>query len=131
MYIKHRNKNKDITIINVNISSCSDIVVENNQLVINMEDEKDTVKISLESNDSAKLAQEKLFITLGLKAPYNNVLDLTKLNVLESNDMVGLTLQDIADKFKLDVRDLSIVATNSLKTNIESEIEIDEEENVR
>ena len=129
MYIKHRNiKDNKIIIINVNISSSKDIVVEDNYLIINMEKESDTVKILLESNEYAKLAQEKVFITLGLKAPYNNILDLTSVDSIGSYNMVGITLQDVADKFKVNLNDLAIVGSpKTQKVNLD-EISIDEEE---
>ena len=129
MYIKHRNiKDNKIIIINVNISSSKDIVVEDNYLIINMEKESDTVKILLESNEYAKLAQEKVFITLGLKAPYNNILDLTSVDSIGSYNMVGITLQDVADKFKVNLNDLAIVGSPKIqKVNLD-EISIDEEE---
>ena len=129
MYIKHRNiKDNKIIIINVNISSSKDIVVEDNYLIINMEKESDTVKILLESNEYAKLAQEKVFITLGLKAPYNNILDLTSVDSIGSYNMVGITLQDVADKFKVNLNDLAIVGSPKIqKVNLD-EMSIDEEE---
>ena len=129
MYIKHRNiKDNKIIIINVNISSSKDIVVEDNYLIINMEKESDTVKILLENNEYAKLAQEKVFITLGLKAPYNNILDLTNVDSINSYDMVGITLQDVANKFKVNLNDLAIVGSPKFqKVNLD-EVNIDEEE---
>jgi hypothetical protein len=129
MYIKHRNiKDNKIIIINVNISSSKDIVVEDNYLIINMEKESDTVKILLENNEYAKLAQEKVFITLGLKAPYNNILDLTNVDSVNSYDMVGITLQDVANKFKVNLNDLAIVGSPKFqKVNLD-EVTIDEEE---
>lgn len=129
MYIKHRNiKDNKIIIINVNISSSKDIVVEDNYLIINMEKESDTVKILLENNEYAKLAQEKVFITLGLKAPYNNILDLTNVDSINSYDMVGITLQDVANKFKVNLNDLAIVGSPKFqKVNLD-EVTIDEEE---
>ena len=129
MYIKHRNiKDNKIIIINVNISSSKDIVVEDNYLIINMEKESDTVKILLENNEYAKLAQEKVFITLGLKAPYNNILDLTNVDSMNSYDMVGITLQDVANKFKVNLNDLAIVGSPKFqKVNLD-EVNIDEEE---
>lgn len=129
MYIKHRNiKDNKIIIINVNISSSKDIVVEDNYLIINMEKESDTVKILLESNEYAKLAQEKVFITLGLKAPYNNILDLTSVDSIGSYNMVGITLQNVADKFKVNLNDLAIVGSPKIqKVNLD-EVNIDEEE---
>lgn len=129
MYIKHRNiKTNDITIINANVSSSKDIVVENNLLVINMEKENETIKISLESNEVAKLAQEKLFITLGLKSPYNNILDLTNVENIETNEMIGITLQDISEKFKVNLNDLAIVGVPKVQKVNSVEINIDEEE---
>src|SRR5574344_145817 len=129
MYIKHRNiKTNDITIINANVSSSKDIVVENNLLVINMEKENETIKISLESNEVAKLAQEKMFITLGLKAPYNNILDLTNVENIETNEMIGITLQDISEKFKVNLNDLAIVGVPKVQKVNSVEINIDEEE---
>lgn len=129
MYIKHRNiKTNDITIINANVSSSKDIVVENNLLVINMEKENETIKISLESNEIAKLAQEKLFITLGLKSPYNNILDLTNVENIETNEMIGITLQDISEKFKVNLNDLAIVGVPKVQKVNSVEINIDEEE---
>ena len=129
MYIKHKNiKDNKIIIINVNISSSKDIVVEDNYLIINMEKESDTVKILLESNEYAKLAQEKVFITLGLKAPYNNILDLTNVDSIDSYEMVGITLQNVADKFKVNLNDLAIVGSPKFqKVNLD-EVNIDEEE---
>lgn len=129
MYIKHRNiKTNDITIINANVSSSKDIAVENNLLVINMEKENETIKISLESNEVAKLAQEKMFITLGLKVPYNNILDLTNVENIETNEMIGITLQDISEKFKVNLNDLAIVGVPKFqKVNLD-EVTIDEEE---
>lgn len=129
MYIKYRSiKTNDINIVNVNFSNCKEIYVNDNYIVINMEEETETVKILLDSNESAKLAQEKIFVTLGLKAPQNNVLDLTKLNILESTEMVGLTLQDIADKFKLDIRELAIVGVKTSEKIEQQKIELNEEE---
>jgi hypothetical protein len=129
MYIKHRNiKTNDITIINANVSSSKDIIVENNLLVINMEKENETIKISLESNEVAKLAQEKLFITLGLKSPYNNILDLTNVENIETNEMIGITLQDISEKFKVNLNDLAIVGVPKVQKVNSVEINIDEEE---
>lgn len=129
MYIKHRNiKTNDITIINANVSSSKDIVIENNLLVINMEKENETIKISLESNEIAKLAQEKLFITLGLKSPYNNILDLTNVENIETNEMIGITLQDISEKFKVNLNDLAIVGVPKVQKVNSVEINIDEEE---
>lgn len=129
MYIKHRNiKTNDIMIINANVSSSKDIVVENNLLVINMEKENETIKISLESNEVAKLAQEKLFITLGLKSPYNNILDLTNVENIETNEMIGITLQDISEKFKVNLNDLAIVGVPKVQKVNSVEINIDEEE---
>lgn len=121
MYIKYSGiSNNDITIINANISSSIDITTESNLLIITMEKEEDTIKLKLKDEDSAKLAQEKLFLTLGLKAPQNNILDLTNLDVIESNELVGITMQEIADKFKIDVRELSIVAIPKMvKTSVE------------
>lgn len=129
MYIKHRNiKDNKIIIINVNISSSKDIVVDDNYLIINMEKESDTIKILLENNEYAKLAQEKVFITLGLKAPYNNILDLTNVDSINSYDMVGITLQDVANKFKVNLNDLAIVGSPKFqKVNLD-EVNIDEEE---
>lgn len=129
MYIKHRNiKTNDIMIINANVSSSKDIVVENNLLVINMEKENETIKISLESNEIAKLAQEKLFITLGLKSPYNNILDLTNVENIEANEMIGITLQDISEKFKVNLNDLAIVGVPKVQKVNSVEINIDAEE---
>ena len=54
-------------------------------------------------------AQEKVFITLGLKSPYNNILDLTSLKSIETSMYVGLTLEQIASKLKIDPRTLAIV----------------------
>jgi len=121
MYIKYSGiSNNDITIINANISSSIDITTESNLLIITMEKEEDTIKLKLKDEDSAKLAQEKLFLTLGLKAPQNNILDLTNLDVIESNELVGITMQEIADKFKIDVRELSIVAIPKMvKTSVD------------
>lgn len=121
MYIKYGGiSNNDITIINANISSSIDITTEGNLLIITMEKEEDTIKLKLKDEDSAKLAQEKLFLTLGLKAPQNNILDLTNLDVIESNELVGITMQEIADKFKIDVRELTIVAIPKMvKTSVD------------
>ena len=121
MFIKYGGiSNDNITIINANISSSVDITTESNLLIIKMEKEEDTIKLKLKDEDCARLAQEKLFLTLGLKSPQNNILDLTNLDVIESNELVGITMQEIADKFKIDVRELSIVAIPKMvKTSIE------------
>lgn len=128
MYIKYKKlTDKSVVIINADISSCLDIVTMDNYLVINMKETQDDVKLKFTNSDDAKLAQEKLFITLGLKSPYNIILDLTELSILEANYVVGLTLQEIAEKFKLDVRELSIVATKSFEKSTDRELSIAEE----
>lgn len=126
MYIKYSGiSNNDITIINANISSSIDITTESNLLIIKMEKEEDTIKLKLKDEDSAKLAQEKLFLTLGLKAPQNNILDLTNLDAIESNELVGITMQEIADKFKIDVRELSIVAIPKMVKTSVNDVQIE------
>ncbi|MEG1726056.1 MAG: hypothetical protein RR313_11745 [Anaerovoracaceae bacterium] len=128
MYIKYRKlTDKSIVIINADISSCLDIVTMESYLVISMKETQDDIKLKFANSDDARLAQEKLFITLGLKSPYNIVLDLTELSVLESTQTIGVTLQDIAEKFKLDVRELAIVATKSFEKSTDREISVNEE----
>lgn len=81
MYIKHKKiSDGSIVIINANISSCKEIFVNDKTLVIKMESEKDTINILLSSNEYAVKSQEKLFNTLGIKAPLSNILDLTNLD---------------------------------------------------
>ena len=117
MYIKYRgNTSKEITIVNANISSCKNIKTENEFLVIEMEQEEDTIKLSFENIEFAKSAQEKLFLTLGLKSPYSGVLDLTDLSAIKKSGLDGISMNDIADKFNIDVRELSIVAVPELIT---------------
>jgi len=116
MYIKYKgNASSKTTIINANVSSCKDITTENEFLIIKMEKDTDTIKLSFENVESAILAQEKLFLTLGLKSPYSNVLDLTDLSEIKKSGFAGISMQDIADKFNVDLRELSIIAVPKLE----------------
>ena len=127
MYIKHKNIiTNNITIININIAQSTDILVEENSLVINMPNDKDTLRLTLVDEETAKFAQEKLFITLGMKSPLSGVLDLTNIGVIEHNKNIGITLQDIADKFNIDIREMSIVAIPTTEKIITKEVNIEE-----
>lgn len=133
MYIKYKDMKKDrILIININISQSSSIEVKENSLIVNMINKEDSLKFSFVDNTTAKYAQEKLFVTLGIKAPLSGVLDLTNLEAIEPSSYIGITMQDIAEKFNIDVRELSIVSSpiiNKIKTEdiVEDVIEEGEE----
>ena len=83
MYIKYKSlSNEKISIINVDVSNCEEIITDGSKLVIKMSDslKKKNVSLSFNSEYDAIKALENLFDTLYNKAPLGNMLDLTKLD---------------------------------------------------
>lgn len=127
MFIKKKNiKNDEIKIVNVPTSDFVEVFVDNEILKIKTKDDK-VFAFEFSTQTDAIYAQEKVFITLGLKSPYNNILDLTSLKSIETSMYVGLTLEQIASKLKIDPRTLAIVNDPQLQSFKIKEVNIKEE----
>jgi len=127
MFIKKKNiKNDEIKIVNVPTSDFVEVFVDNEILKIKTKDDK-VFAFEFSTQTDAIYAQEKVFITLGLKSPYNNILDLTSLKSIETSMYVGLTLEQIASKLKIDPRTLAIVNDPQLQSFKIKEVNIEEE----
>ena len=127
MFIKKKNiKNDEIKIVNVPTSDFVEVFVDNEILKIKTKDDK-VFAFEFSTQTDAIYAQEKVFITLGLKSPYNNILDLTSLKSIETSMYVGLTLEQIASKLKIDPRTLAIVNDPQLQSFKIKEVNIGEE----
>lgn len=113
MYIKSYNSSGENVIINFNVADAELISVKDSKLVFQLKerDEKGNIQtktITLVSQEEAEKAFNALFVTLGLSAPLNNVLDLTGV-MIEPSGSVGYTIPEIAKKLKVDPRKMSIV----------------------
>jgi len=138
MYIKTYNKNGEQVITNFNVSDVKLIYVKGNNLVFEMPEKSfvnnkgktetnvETNTLYLSSPEEAEKAFNALFVTLGMSAPLNNVLDLTGV-MIEPSGSAGYTIPEIAKKLKVDPRKMAIVFQSNGYRTEEDENEIVED----
>lgn len=81
MFIKYKSLTTDkISIINVNINSCREIITNDNKLIIKAENVQDDVIFTLKSKEYAEMALERMFDNMYNSSPTNNLFDLTNLD---------------------------------------------------
>jgi len=110
MYIKIKNIETGIkNVLNINFSEYKSFNAQGNRVIFTDKNDQKTSMV-FESEEEALLASERMFYTLGLKSPFNILLDLTEDGSLYHGKVEAkeLTLQEIAEKFKIDPRELRI-----------------------
>lgn len=89
MFIKYKSLTTDkISIINVNVNSCREIITNDNKLIIKAENIQDDVVFTLKSKDYAETALERMFDNMYNKLPAGNLFDLTNLDEPINNDSI-------------------------------------------
>jgi hypothetical protein len=89
MFIKYKSLTTDkISIINVNVNSCREIITSDNKLIIKTENVRDGVIFTLKSKEYAEMALERMFDNMYNSSPTNNLFDLTNLDESINNDSV-------------------------------------------
>ena len=87
MFIKYKSLTTDkISIINVNVNSCREIITNDNKLIIKAENVQDDVIFTLKSKEYAEMALERMFDNMYNSSPTNNLFDLTNLDENINND---------------------------------------------
>lgn len=89
MFIKYKSLTTDkISIINVNVNNCREIITSDNKLIIKTENIQDDVVFTLKSKDYAEVALERMFDNMYNKLPAGNLFDLTNLDEVINNDNI-------------------------------------------
>ena len=89
MFIKYKSLMTDkISIINVNVNNCREIITSDNKLIIKAENIQDDVVFTLKSKDYAEMALERMFDNMYNKLPAGNLFDLTNLDEAINNDSI-------------------------------------------
>lgn len=88
MFVKYKSLTTNkISIINVNINSCREIITSDNKLIIKAENIQDDVIFTLKSKDYAEMALERMFDNMYNNSPNSNLFDLTNLDFsIDSNN---------------------------------------------
>jgi len=118
MLIRTRNYigDKEIVLVNINIDSSELIKIEDKSIIFSP-----NKRLTFSSEEQAMVALDKIFKTYGYKAPFNKYLDLTiEETEVDSDNHYYLTMQEIANKLKIDPRKLRIVDDSSFN-NLEDE----------